>query len=450
MLDLESILEREIQHLSGGELQRFVIAITCVQKVDIYMFDEPSSYLDVSQRLNAARMIRSMLSHDNYVIVVEHDLSILDYLSDFICCLYGKPGAYGVVTMPFSVREGINIFLSGFVHTENMRFRDEELTFKVVETDEEKKAQAAGLPSTAVKKAHYEYPKMTRTLGEFKLSVNQGQFSQSEIVVVLGQNGTGKTTMIKMLAGLVKPDEEGLEMPKLNISYKPQTISPKFEGTVRDLLYTKLSTVWETPLFKTEVIHPLDIESLLDNDVQTLSGGELQRVAIVLALAKPCDIYLIDEPSAYLDSEQRIICAKVMKRWILNTKRAAFIVEHDFIMATYLADKVIVFDGVPSKEAFCTAPEGLISGMNRFLKLMDITFRRDPTNFRPRINKVNSQKDQEQKLAGNYFLMESIEKEEEEEKNDGTKAKAKPETKPEEAKEEGASPKEGKKKKKQE
>lgn len=135
---------------------------------------------------------------------------------------------------------------------------------------------------------------------------------------------------------------------------------------------------------------PMRIEELLDNEVQTLSGGELQRVAITLALGKPCDIYLIDEPSAYLDSEQRVIASKVMKRWILTSKSSAFIVEHDFIMATYLADKVIVFDGIPAKKAFSSSPEGLVSGMNRFLKLMDITFRRDPTNFRPRINKLNS------------------------------------------------------------
>lgn len=129
-------MEREIQHLSGGELQRFIIAMVCVQQAQIYMFDEPSSYLDVKQRLNAARMIRSLLKYDNYVIVVEHDLSILDYLSDFICCLYGSPGAYGVVTMPSGVREGINIFLSGFIPSENMRFRDFELTFKVSEQED--------------------------------------------------------------------------------------------------------------------------------------------------------------------------------------------------------------------------------------------------------------------------------------------------------------------------
>lgn len=225
-----------------------------------------------------------------------------------------------------------------------------------------------------------------------------------------------------MLAGVLKPDDASVDMPRLNVSYKPQTIAPKFDGTVRDLLYTKLQDSWSQSLFKTEVIIPLDIEALLDNDVQTLSGGELQRVAIVLALAMPCDIYLIDEPSAYLDSEQRVRASKVMKRWILNSKKSAFIVEHDFIMATYLADKVIVFDGIPAKDAYCTSPEGLVSGMNRFLKLMDITFRRDPTNFRPRINKLNSQKDQEQKSAGNYFLMDG---QTEEEKKEEEKKKAK-------------------------
>lgn len=247
---------------------------------------------------------------------------------------------------------------------------------------------------------------MSKTLNTFKLNVDAGQFTQSQITVMLGQNGTGKTTLIRLLAGLLKPDQKEVEIPQLNISYKPQEINPKFPGTVRDLLYTKLQQTWETSLFKTEVIIPLDIESLLDNMVQELSGGELQRVAIVLCLGKPCDIYLIDEPSAYLDSEQRVRASRVMKRWILNSKRSAFIVEHDFIMATYLADKVIVFDGEPAVNATAKTPEGLVSGMNRFLKMMDITFRRDPSNFRPRINKLNSQKDQEQKLAGNYFLMD--------------------------------------------
>ncbi|KAJ1427267.1 P-loop containing nucleoside triphosphate hydrolase [Sesbania bispinosa] len=97
-LELNQVIDRNVGDLSGGELQRFAIAVVAIQNAEIYMFDEPSSYLDVKQRLKAAQVTRSLLRPNSYVIVVEHDLSVLDYLSDFICCLYGKPGAYGVVT----------------------------------------------------------------------------------------------------------------------------------------------------------------------------------------------------------------------------------------------------------------------------------------------------------------------------------------------------------------
>lgn len=248
-LDLHKVLERQVGQLSGGELQRFIIGLTCVQDVDIYMFDEPSSYLDVKQRLNAARMIRSMLADHKYVIVVEHDLSILDYLSDFICCLYGTPGAYGVVTMPFSVREGINIFLAGYVPTEQMRFRDYELTFRVSadadrQENERELTQEEIKEKERLKKLNYNYPDFTKTLGKFSVDVAAGTFNASEIVVMLGQNGTGKTTMINILAGQHKPDDESLEMPLLNISYKPQKIAPKFQGTVQDLFHLKLKATW--------------------------------------------------------------------------------------------------------------------------------------------------------------------------------------------------------------
>jgi len=151
---------------------------------------------------------------------------------------------------------------------------------------------------------------------------------------------------------------------------------------------------------------PLEVERLMDQDVQNLSGGELQRVALILCLGKPADVYLIDEPSAYLDSEQRLHAAKVIKRFILHAKKTAFIVEHDFIMATYLADRVIVFEGEPSKKAISKSPQSLLNGMNKFLQSLEITFRRDPNNYRPRINKLNSVKDTDQKRSGNYFFLE--------------------------------------------
>ena len=128
------------------------------------MFDEPSSYLDISQRLNASRTIRSLLKPEKFVICVEHDLSILDYLSDFVCVLYGLPGAYGVVTLPFGVREGINIFLEGKVPTENLRFRETSLNFKVTDNLEEAKRENC-----------FSYPTMKKTRETFQLSVEEGK-----------------------------------------------------------------------------------------------------------------------------------------------------------------------------------------------------------------------------------------------------------------------------------
>jgi len=399
-LELSHLQDREIQNLSGGELQRFAIAVLCVQDASVYMFDEPSSYLDVRQRIHAAHVIRGLQKLDNYLIVVEHDLAVLDYLSDFICVLWGSAGGYGVVTMPFSVREGINIFLDGFVPTENLRFREVSLTFKVSEELPEADA------SDRLNKQ--PYPELKKKLGTFQLDITAGDFSGSEIIVMLGQNGTGKTTFIRMLAGLLKPDNDDPDhqLPELHVSYKPQTISAKFDGTVKDLLLMKIRDAYMHPQFQTDVTKPMLIDQIADHNVQTLSGGELQRVALVLALGKPADIYLIDEPSAYLDVEQRVVAARVLKRFILHAKKTAFIVEHDFIMATYLADRVIVYDGEPGIHCTASAPMSLLEGMNRFLQQLEITFRRDPTNYRPRINKIDSVKDREQKSAGSYFLLE--------------------------------------------
>ena len=402
LLQLTHLMNRKLGTLSGGELQRFAVAFSCIQNAEVFMFDEPTSYLDVRQRLNAADAIRSVSTTNNYVICVEHDLSILDYLSDTICVLYGVAAAYGVVTLPYGVREGINVFLDGFIPTENMRFRDFSLSFKISDNTDiiEKK-----------KEEHlFRYPEMSKKLGNFQLTVEEGSFSNCEIIVLLGENGTGKTTFVRMLSGNKKfiPDDTSFEIPEMAISYKPQTIAPKYPGTVHELLQDKLGDVINHQSFLSEVVKPMKVDLLYDNEVQKLSGGELQRVAIVLVLGKKANLYLIDEPSAYLDSEQRIIAAKIMKRFVMNSNKSAFIVEHDFIMATYMADRVVMFDGVPAVKTVAHAPKPMIEGMNNFLKLMNITFRRDPESYRPRINKYNSVKDKEQKEKGLYFYYENL------------------------------------------
>ncbi|CAN6243960.1 unnamed protein product [Urochloa humidicola] len=372
ILELKQVLDRNVSDLSGGELQRFAIAARAMDNADVYMFDEPSCYLDVKQRLKAAQVIRSLLQPKNYVIVVEHDLSILDYLSDYICCLYGSPGAYGVVTLPSSVREGINIFLNGFIPSENMRFREEKLTFRVTESAED--------ITEGETYQSYKYPSMMKTRSGFKLSVMKGSFNGSQITVLLGENGTGKTTFIRMLEGQVKPDKVGdeeVDMPAYTVSYKSQELIPKTSSTVRELLHKKIPGSCSHAQFRSDVMKPLKIEELMDRQFANLSGGELQRVALCICLGKPADIYLIDEPSAHLDSEQRLLAAKV-----------------------------IVFEGKPSVDCTANVPEPLASGMNRFLSHLDVTFRTDPTTYRPRINKLGSTKDTEQKASGCHYYLD--------------------------------------------
>jgi ATP-binding cassette subfamily E protein 1 len=415
LLDLEQIMDKDIDVLSGGELQRFVVAATLIQDADIYMFDEPSSFLDVRQRMNMARCIREiLLPREKYVIVVEHDITILDYLSDYICCLYGQPGAYGIVSPPFTCGEGINNYLDGFIPTDNTRFRKDPIDYRISLYKEQilidSKSEATDEKETI--RECIEYPALQKSYPALTLSILPGKINSSEIICLVGVNSSGKTTFIKMLCGKTEPDN-GHKIPVLNVSYKPQIIEPSYKGTVQQLLYGRIADAMANPQFKSDVLKPMEIERLFDHVVTTLSGGEIQRVAIVLALGKPADVYLLDEPSCYLDVEQRLIAAKVIKRFIANTHKYCFVVEHDFIMSTYLADRVIVFDKINDKipRSMATSPMEFVEGFNAFLKTLDITFRRSKFSLRPRINKQGSSRDKEQKKLGQYFITETVEPE---------------------------------------
>lgn len=390
---LSNILNRDLEELSGGELQRFCLALACMQKSDVYIFDEPSSYLDVKQRLTAAKEIKNVCEDNKYVLVVEHDLAILDLMCDVGCVLYGHPGAYGVITSPFSIKMGINIFLDGYIPTENMRFRSTELKFNISENTNIVKGT----------KLQYNYERMTKTYDSFKLCIDPGTFSDSEIILLLGENGMGKSTFVSLVAGLLKSDE-GVDFCGLSCSVKPQKILPKYKGTVRELFMSKIRASFLDANFQQEVMKPLKIEYTYDQPVKNLSGGELQRIAIIMCLGKKANVYLLDEPSAFLDSDQRIAISKIIKRYIYGQKKVAFIVEHNLIVGTYLADKVIVFEGEPGLQSRATKPLSLAEGMNKFLKGLDITFRRDESNYRPKVNKPGSAKDREQKNSNRYFF----------------------------------------------
>ncbi len=181
--------------------------------------------------------------------------------------------------------------------------------------------------------------------------MSEGAIKKGEVVGAVGPNATGKTTFVKMLAGEVKPTAGEVE-GEFSISYKPQYIKPEFDGTVREMLSANIGKDFESGFFQAEVERPLNLKYLMDKEVQNLSGGELQRVAIAECLGKQADIYLIDEPSAYLDSSQRMVASKTIRRAIEKIGRSAVVVDHDVYMIDLISDSIIVFSGRPSRTSF--------------------------------------------------------------------------------------------------
>lgn len=394
ILELKAILDRDIKNLSGGELQRVAIAAAVLREADFYYFDEPTSWLDVRQRLNAVKVIRELAEKGKSVLVIEHDLAALDAISDYVHILYGEPGGYGVVSQLRGVRVGINTYINGFLREENVRFRKQPIVFEVrppsAEVDTEELT---------------EYSDLKKSFKDFSLEVESGVVHHDEIITAFGPNGIGKTTYAKMLAGVAKPDS-GKINKKVKVAYKPQYLASDFSGSVQELLMTTAPN-YGTNLFKTEIIRPFSLEELMDKEVQDLSGGELQRLSVALTLSQEADIYLFDEPTAFLDVEQRLKTARAVKRVVESRNSASIIVDHDIVFIDYISDRAMVFYGEPGVEGHASAPMNLRSAMNRFLSDEGITFRRDKETKRPRVNKQNSYLDREQKEKGEYYYLDS-------------------------------------------
>jgi len=392
-LHLGPIYDREVKDLSGGELQRLAIAAALVREADVYIFDEPSSHLDVYQRLEAAKEIRRLAEGGKTVILAEHDLAMLDYLSDQVCILYGEPGAYGIVSHPKGVRNGINIYLDGYMPDENMRFRDEPIRFS---PKPPKRAEDLDIPCL-------QWPRLLKDYGQFRLEASPGRIFQGEVLGLMGPNGIGKTTFIGLLAGLERADAGGAPLEGYELSLKPQYISGLYEGIVGEILKGALGADPLGVPEAAELLRSLGLEGLLERRAENLSGGELQRLAIAVCLLRDAQIYLIDEPCAYLDVEERFSVAKAIKRRVMESRAFGFVVEHDIILQDLLADRLMLFSGRPGEEGFAGEPQALKEGMNSFLKDLGVTFRRDPATGRPRVNKPGSRLDRIQRESGGYY-----------------------------------------------
>ncbi len=385
LLDIEKILKRDIKKVSGGELQRVAIAASVLKEANLYIFDEPTSYLDIKQRLVVSQYIRSLADENTSVLVIEHDLVALDYMADSVNIMYGKENAYGVVSNLKSAKPGINSFLEGFLKEENVRFRETKITFDIKSPVEHK-------PENALTRWDDLYKKYDG----FELNAGPGEVCREEIVGILGENGIGKTTFAKILSGVEKPDKGSVDK-KIKVSYKPQYLDFDSEEMVANILQKAITK------HNNDIVMPLGLKNLLTSKISELSGGQLQRVAIAKALSEDADLFLLDEPSAYLDVEQRLLVSKVISNLSTNKQILPVVIDHDLVFIDSISNRLIVFDGQPAKQGYVHGPFTMEEGMNKLLKEVQITLRRDDRSGRPRINKRESIKDREQKESGKYY-----------------------------------------------
>jgi ATP-binding cassette subfamily E protein 1 len=390
-LGLSRLMDREISGLSGGELQRVAIAATAARDAEFYFFDEISPYLDIHQRINVARILQN-LAEGKAVMVVEHDLALLDLLAEAVHLIYGTPGAYGVITRPKGVRIGINQYLKGNLPEENVRIRSEAIAFEVHAPRIEK-----DVPTLV------DYDAFTKEYSSFTLKAEPGVIRSGEVVGILGPNGIGKSTYIKILAGVERPTTGNFDL-KLKVSYKPQYLKAESDMTVQRLL-RETTHDFDSSYYQSEILRPMGLEPFMDQNLTELSGGELQRVAITACLSREADIYLLDEPSAHLDVEQRMLAAKVMRRFAESTERSVLVVDHDIYLIDLLSERLIVFEGEPGVLGIAYPPYEMREGMNVFLKGIGITFRRDEETRRPRVNKPGSRLDRAQRDSGEYYYL---------------------------------------------
>ncbi len=389
ILEIQNVLDRDLKDLSGGEMQRLAIAATYLKDANFYFFDEPASFLDITSRMKVAKLIRSLAEEQgNTILVVEHDLATLDYISDELQIIYGEAAVYGIVSQTKPIRRGINEYLEGYLPDDNIKFRNYKIVFN------------KGIERDTKQPILFDWPDLEKSFQAFHIKINKGAIERTDVLTITGSNGLGKTTFLKMLAGIIKPDK-GTLTSKVKIAYKPQDLQT-VEGTVEGWL-KRIAKNYDNGWFKQNILDKLNLQNILKNEISSLSGGELQKVYIAVTLSMTADVYAFDEPSAFIDVEDRLKIAEVIRDFMLKNDTCAIVVDHDVQFLDYVGDAMLVFTGIPGKEGHVKGPLSKKEGMNEVLKMLGVTYRMDKETKRPRINKHGSQLDAEQKKANKYY-----------------------------------------------
>jgi len=190
----------------------------------------------------------------------------------------------------------------------------------------------------------------------------------------------------------------------VRVSYKPQYVKADSTDTVEFTL-RQITRLFDSSRYQHDILEPLSLSTILQSPLNTLSGGELQRVSIAACLSREADLYILDEPSAHLDVEQRMKLTKIFRQQVDGKEAAVLVIDHDIYLIDIISERLLVFEGIPGVEGHATGPFDMREGMNRFLGQLKVSFRRDKSG-RPRINKPGSFLDRDQKAKGEYYYQD--------------------------------------------
>lgn len=368
--DLQELEEKPLNALSGGELQRVIVAAALARNEEILVLDEPFAFLDYAYRIRLVHYLKEKFS-EKKVLVVDHDLSLLSYLCGQVYLLYGQSGAFGVCSQSYATERGINMFLEGFIAPENTRFRDQPLKYKP-QPAETKKDVSFTIPQVKVKKGSFS----VENPAEVKLF-------QGEVVGVVGRNGIGKSTIATRLA---KTFPDGITLKK--------QLLEKTDEQVSTFLIAKDN-------FASSYINAMGLKRLEYHSVNNLSGGEHQKLEVYKALSQDKPVVILDEPTNMMDVNGRILLSKLLHDKA-NTCTTIMVIDHDLEFLLNTVDRLLVLEGTPGKHGSVKGVYAKEEGVALLLGDFGLSYRRDEATKRLKLNKQGSTKDRELKEKGKY------------------------------------------------
>ncbi|MFH1257745.1 MAG: ATP-binding cassette domain-containing protein, partial [Candidatus Micrarchaeota archaeon] len=360
IFDLDRIWERELQQLSGGELQKVVVCAALLREKETYFLDEPFSFLDYVYRI---RLINYLLENfqQKKVLIIDHDISLLSYLCKQSYLMFGEPGAYGIVSQVYGTDRAINMFIEGYIGPENMRFREERIAYKHYMGETHRKKLM-------------EIPKMEMKRGEFVVKNPSAiQINEGEIVGIAGKNGIGKSTICRRI----------FEEHPTTAAFKEQILAR--ENDIAGKYFEKRD------LFSENYLHQMKMRKLEYYNIEKLSGGELQKLEIFRALNQEKALYILDEPTNMLDVSSRILLSKVFRERVA-ADRAVLVVDHDLEFLHNTVDRLIVMEGESGKHGEVAGIFDKDEGVRMLMAEFDLSYRRDTDTKRLKLNKKGSKK----------------------------------------------------------